>query len=107
MASRGLSYAGRCVQALQAEGEAGEEGAGDGGAVDVACIAVHATVEVALVGIEDVLHPGVYLEGVDLIERYVIGQLEAGAQAQFVLHVVPRMLKPLAQGELHPPPADG
>ena len=62
---------------LQAEGEAGEEGAGDGGAVYVACVAVHATVEVALVGIEDVLHPGVYLEGVDLIERYVIGQLEA------------------------------
>ena len=63
----------RSASDLQAD--AGEEGAWGGGAIDVARIAVHALVQVALEMVEQVLHTRVHLQRIVLIQRDIVAQL--------------------------------
>ena len=56
--------------------DSSEVGAWSGGTIDITCIAVHASVNVLLEVVKHVLYTRINLQGIVLVERNIVAQLE-------------------------------
>ena len=76
------------VSASDLQADAGEEGAWGGGAIDVARIAVHTLVQVALEMVEQVLHTRVHLQRIVLIQWDIVAELQVPLEENRCLYLL-------------------
>ena len=87
------------AKASDLQADAGEESAWGGGAIDVARIAVHALVQIALEMVEQILYTRVHLQRIVLIQRDIVAELQVPLEENRRLYLL--VLLDIAREVLH------